>query len=193
MAQPTCAEVTWVVDTNDSRTVNVFHYDKTGTAWAIGDAAALRISLQAAFLIDWPGVITTECTIVRCVVDIRNATFADTSDSGGLSVPGTRSGDTFPSGTAAILKKVTAEPGRHGRGRFFIGGLSEADHNDSFLNSALAQWPLLMAELATSYVVGPDTFIPSVWSRSKEDLYAITGIVANPVLGHMRTRRPPAY
>lgn len=193
MAQPTVAEVSWFVDLPDSRAVNVLHYNKTGTAWAAGDAAALRVPLQGALLLDWPGCITVSCMIIRCIVQIVNATFEDVSDSGPLATPGTLSAPTFPSATCAVLKKSTAEPGRSGRGRMFIGGLSETQHTDSYFASAAGGWPLLIAELGNSHVVGPDTFNPVVWSRKTEALHDITAFVPNPVLGHVRTRRPAAF
>lgn len=193
MAQPTVAEVMWYVDLPDSRAVNVFHYDKTGTPWAVGDAAGLATVLQAPLLLDWVPVITIHCTIIRCIIRILNASFDDEYDSGALSSAGTVSDSTFPAGTVGVLKKLTDEPGRKGQGRLFISGLAENAHTDSKFNATGATWTNLMTELGNSYVAGPDTFIPSVWSRKNEALYPITNITSNPVLGHLRGRRPAAF
>lgn len=193
MAQPTVAELTWFVDLPESRSMNTFHYDKTGTAWAIGDAATLRTAAQAAFLLDWPGCITVHCTIVRCIVRILNAVFDDESDSGVLAVAGGISDTTFPAGTAGVIKKLTDTPKRVGQGRTFLSGLAENAHVNSQFNSGGGAIPALMVEIATTHVVGPDSYVPSVWSRKMEALYPITNVTANPILGHIRGRRPPAF
>jgi hypothetical protein len=63
-------------------------------------------------------------------------------------VAGAATGDSEPSFVAAVVSLYTAQPGRSGRGRTFIGGIPEASTTGSLLNVETGVYPAIIATLA---------------------------------------------
>jgi hypothetical protein len=67
----------------------------------------------------------------NCRINIGGVVF----DGGeGVSNPGTAGASPLPESTAVVIRKITATPGRIGRGRWYFPGLDESQNDAGILN-----------------------------------------------------------
>lgn len=193
MAQPTVYEASVYSDGPDARAVNVLHYEKSIGAVGPGDAANLGFALLSNLLPTHQACISSSWSLIRLLVSRLNHADKDDYDSGVIAYTGSRGASAFPAGTCGIIKKISGTKGRWAQGRIYVAGLDETEHTNSNFNTAGAWWTAFLAQIIVSEVAGGGTYDPVVWSRKTEALYQIIGAPANPILGHVRGRRPPAF
>lgn len=100
-------------------------------------------------------------------------------------------GDAFPNGVAAICSMKTEDTDV--TGRKFLPGYTEAAFTDNNMDAtSLARLILFAADWASDYVDPNDVVLePGIWSQTKLDFVAATGItVVNTIAGYQRRRKP---
>lgn len=83
-------------------------------------------AVQLAWADNLKTSVTDELTFVSVTIYKKEALGYVPITSNSAAVVGTASGDALPPNVAAMVNKITARPGRAGRGRFFLPGISEA-------------------------------------------------------------------
>jgi hypothetical protein len=92
------------------------------------------------------------------LTDLTSATSFTVSDTSGLPLAGTNVSDSSPNNVAHCVSFRTAQRGRSGRGRNYVGGITEADLDGSVI-SALARAAHVVAY---DILVGAGAFVPGL-------------------------------
>lgn len=89
---------------------------------------------------------------------------------------GQAAGELLPSQMAAVISLHTAHPGRSGRGRMFMGGLTESANAATGVigDAAIASMVEYASTLAGIALVGTDEVALGVLSRKNAALYPVT-------------------
>jgi|SRR6185369_1003293 len=132
---------------------NVLHFSGEGTA------DALEMSHLADDVnVNWiTPVLTQQVTALKYFqikVEMMNGGFAPVVKA--ISRDGTNGGNDNDKATYAhVLRKRTAFPGRHGRGRAFIGGIANNADQKSFLDQQrITNWTARCIEIMNAYKDG---------------------------------------
>lgn len=176
------------------RTRNIFHYRTvaeagTGaTLQAMGGALYTNIgTLLRLFMSSNYFTEGFRITRIRPTLGVPYED-SDESDAGAVA------GDSLPTFVAAIITIHTALGGRKRRGRKYIGGVPEANADQSGLTAAalvvLQNAADEFNDAITVGTLGNETQIePVLYSRSDNTFNLITGATARSKLGTMRSRK----
>lgn len=135
-------------------------------------------------------ILTTGATIEGAQV-----VFNDGAGSYGIEVyneiSGSVAGNAVPEDVSAVVQRVTATPGKSGRGRIFFAGLPESFVNGSYL-STLGETAFggLQGTLQAGIVSGGITFTPYFFSPKTGAFLPTTAFNYVSLLATNRKRRP---
>jgi hypothetical protein len=176
---------------NDGRDdVNVLWYRCTGVASIPYDPAAAALAFDGYFRTVYIGVlsITANFTGVDLSVNLSGVTY---SGSWGNISAGTITGDCEPAEVAVILHKTTAQPGRSGRGRTFVGAVPESNTLQSRVAAAaVASYGNISTAIMAVRVNQGLTFTPALKSHKLIAMFDLVAVTMDQVLGHIKHRRP---
>lgn len=149
---------------------NVFHYHRTTLVNPFSKtnfAAAFR----TAVIVPLVAAANARYTVNRLSVRIVNDAFDPYQDIADAGV-GAIATDSEPNNDAVYVLMKTAARGRQALGSKHFGGSSEVDTTDNILVGAgLARWQAVQAAVALSFNdASPNTFVPTVLSRSRSSL-----------------------
>jgi hypothetical protein len=177
--------------TNEGRDdVNILYYTVTGVAAAPYDVNAAALAFDGFFRASYLAVLSIACnfTGVDLTVNLSGVTY---SGSWGTVAAGTVTGDGEPSEVAVVLHKATAQPGRSGRGRMFVGGVPESNTTLSRIQAiANPNYVTIGTGVLAVRVNQGLTFTPALRSTKLVSHFPLVAVTVDPVLGHIRHRRP---
>lgn len=113
---------------------NVFHFLKT--SFTVQDMEDLADAMDSSVATEWLADVSDDFTYVQTdVYDIRTIGGQIKTNNGGTG-PGPQTGnDGLPPSVALVLTLYTATRGRAGRGRAYIGTMSETEMQNGIFNA----------------------------------------------------------
>lgn len=169
---------------------NVFWYTVTAGTFSgpydyTGNAANYLIDIATAYT----PFLSSSVKLRGCSVEVSDGTLAVSGEAFAIN-PGLGGVDPLPYDVAAVVSKITTQPGRSGRGRFYVAGLDDTLAQGSYLTPTgatdLNTWSVLML---APYVFGGITFQLAHFSKSLRVLYPIQQLQVVALLGTQRRRR----
>lgn len=158
-----------------------------------GDFVSAANLLMFNFAQNWAGLIDSSLTLVSVSLAVGQDGPGGSVDSDLPPIAMTRSGNSAPVAMAPILRKVTNQIGRRGRGRMFIPGA--VAQTDTFETGALtpARVTALNAAATAWYedlTTDPVGSYPPVLlhSSAPTDPTPVTGFQVSPLVGWIRGR-----
>lgn len=103
---------------------------------------------------------------------------------------GQDSTNSLPEDVAAVVQRISDTPGKSGRGRIYISGMSTDMANGSYTSQA--GQTILVAYAANVYAAVTDqgiTWSPAVFSEKTSSLHALSAVNPIALLGTIRRRR----
>jgi len=178
---------------DDEAHLNVLWYEPLAAvsitdpqAFATLAAATLAAFFDSGFL----GWLAVDCRWLGATVNLHHngVTFVgkDTTGAG----PGTVTGDSLPDYAAAIIQKRTNQPGKEGRGRWYIGCVPEGVTDTGQLTpTGLTNLGVLEDALGSQQNLSGVQWAPRHYSKKNNALYPIVAMNSLRVLGTQRRRR----
>jgi len=172
--------------------LNVLWYDLTGTVGEPtpdDDANMIATAIASHFNDELSAVMTTETDLRGVVATCDFAGSVFTAGQPFTALAGDITGDTLPEFCAVVIQKRTAQPGRAGRGRWYIGCVPESftDNGETTL-SADAAYDALKTKLISPVTAGGATLTPVLYSKSINTTFPLTSAKVNSALGTERRR-----
>jgi len=195
MALPTNYAVISTVYGSDEKSpfMNILWFEVTGTSVPDPQTAAQNaVNLfSSAAALQYQAVMPTEAKWIGARIRLSLAGVAYEAGSAAGAGPGTGgSGDELPDYCAAIIRKRTNVAGKSGRGRWYIGAMSEASCDTSILTAgSITAYDSLGNFLNTGFTTSGLTFAPRHHSQKNNALYPIAFVKTQPNLGTQRRRR----
>lgn len=107
-----------------------------------------------------------------------------------LTGPGTAVGDPLPIQAAGVLSCRTGIPGRRYRGRMYLGPFTENDQASSTLTGTKLTAINAFATAMFGAFSSTDQFEWVIWSEVGGFSTPVTNVIAQPIMGIIRRRRP---
>lgn len=152
----------------------------TKSNFSNADMATLGNTIDGVVHTDWKptlnaGVAYSGVRVYDMRTDGGGVVFVSVSAGNGSS-----SGDALPINTCAVLTLYTAMRGRSGRGRLYMGGLSESSTNEgAFLSAVETAVEAFYSALSTAVQV--EGWVPVVVSKYHNGVLRPEGAITNPV------------
>jgi len=171
--------------------INTFNFRKTSAGVPTGTQLA---SFAQAF---YNAVITDWRPLVAATVQFVDVTARDMASAGGQegtyvapsNTFGTSSGEALPNNVALAITERSSFVGPSGRGRWFMGGFTEAATNGDVLTAAFATSIATLAGHVLGFIGdGVTTAVLAVASRSHLTMRDVTSIVITSIMDSMRRR-----
>ena len=167
--------------------VTVLHFKCTDTSDVAEIATAIGAAHIAAASNPWIAMHSDYTTSGVLITPLDGHT-AGTSQPLGTTLGGAQSGDQILN-DAVVLSEHTAQRGSRGRGRVFIGPITEGVQNGGLITGTLQtdtlnHWASWHAELRA----GSPSIDPVVASYTHADSHTIVGLRVNTKVGSQRRR-----
>lgn len=172
--------------------LNVLNFTSRGVQDLVDD---LLLPVLACVTDNLIPVLTSDCTLVGAdVKSITGSVLQEAEVSLTADNIGADTADGIPSTNAAVVALHTSHPGRTGRGRMFLPGISEFHQENSRIDATfIAAAVAFLACMAAAYINTDPLATPffhwSVRSRKDNTNYPILSTAVRSVIGSMRSRK----
>lgn len=154
-------------------------------------ANAVATNVSAAFIADAVEVLTDLSLVYGFVAQVHLGGVTYNGETSGSPVGGTvESTDEMPNYVAVVIQKRTAQPGKSGRGRWYMGAVPESfTDTNKLTTTAFDQYKTLAEHFNETVVVSGINLAPRHYSKKNETLYPIVQCRVNKTLATQRRRR----
>lgn len=179
--------ITWKSTTSNQNCVNVIHFLKPTGGVTTGDLSDVLSWLNTNY---WPQLRTClaiECQFAKAIArSLENATGPEVTLNTITNPAGTAAGGLLPGSSALSLSWRTANIGRAGRGRSYIGPLGRSDALADTITTVLVNKLFLVG---SAYIGGhPNPNINAALRSHLGVMTPLTGFVVDTVLDVVRSR-----
>jgi len=193
MPLPIIRATAYVVYGSDEKQpfVNVLHFRQISTFVADGAecqalANELDININSALI----AVLPNEASYLRSVVQLYNDGLSYERSANTNAGQGGAPDEGCPDYVAVVIRKRTDSPGKAGRGRWYVGCVSE-EYNDTGRLTApgVTVYDALANALSDDLVTASGTWQNCHLSRSTSVLVPIVSVETQPIMCTQRRRR----
>lgn len=170
--------------------VNVlYYYLETNATLSNTDAEALASVIDLDVGPKLVACLPNDATYHHVTVKINNDGLAYEALDGASSDVGALADDSLPQGVAVVIRKRTAVPGRRGRGRWYVGCISEDDNDSGKLEpAAQTRWEALAAAMAVDRTIGANVWKACHYSRADDTMVPIVNTIVQRNFGRQGRR-----
>lgn len=182
--------IKWLVHSQEC--LNVLHFVNRGSSDILTTLVQPILDCITTNLLP---VLSDECTLIGA--DFKAVTGSVAQEGEIALVSANVGGDadnSLPSFNAAVVNLRTNHPGRTGRGKMFLTGISEGNQANSQLDATfIAAAVAFLACMVSAYVNSDPLASPfyhwSVFSRKDTAFYPVQTATPNPTVASMRSRK----
>lgn len=193
MAKPTnwCKAMLVYGSDQKSPFINVLYYELSAAGPADKQVFvdAIAAAVRTAFLSDWEEIICATSRIYGVATQLNVGGVVYTGSTNVASSAGLVEADELPNADAVVIQKRTAQPGKEGRGRWYVGGVPETFTDTSWLNvTGMSEYNSFAEHLNETLTVSGVTLSPRHYSKKLDTMYPIVTCKTAVRLGTMRRR-----
>jgi hypothetical protein len=178
-------------------TVNTFVYTAGVPAPTTLQLSTLLTNISTNMFVAYKNCLSADwASTAESLTVVHRNDIATTVSTVNAAIAGARAAGHEPSEVAAILNRITALKGQHGRGRCSLPGIATADVSGSRLAGAIiGVMTTLCGKMTTTASDGSNTWIPSLGTRSLTSPRLVTSFAlltnasVNTLLGTVRRRK----
>lgn len=166
----------------------------SGTVDPPHDIAPALSAFYSHITSQWGSVLSDNVQLRGCYGELSDGSHVLGSDLYS-NITGSGTTDMWPEDVSVVVQKITSQPGRPGRGRWYFCGGELSGINGSYLSaSGVTAWTVFAATLKTTFsYTGTTTVVcaPAHFSPTNGALYPIINCPVVALLGTRRRRRGP--
>jgi hypothetical protein len=183
------------LDDQKEFSVDFWYSVSSGTVTPDQDSVTIATAINGAVTMPWAATVDSATTFRGTYAEVSNGSEVVGGDWYQTQT-GTLAGGPSPADIAVIVRKLTAQPGKTGRGRWYFPCPDVSLFSGSYLNSTgIAAYTTLAIACKTAITItayaGSVVLSPAHFSRKNRLLYPITNDPVVALLGTKRRRRGP--
>lgn len=171
---------------------NLFYFTSTGFGFpgSPTDFPGIGTGLAGNLIIALATFLPNAYTTLGARVTINDSVQTVGVDVNTSLSGGDGSANALPEDVAIVVQRISAHPGKTGRGRVYLSSVGEDQATGSYVNAAGATNIIgLIAAMTAVITIGGNIWTPAVFSKKNSAFYDITFCQFDSQLGTMRSRR----